>query len=76
MSCAPNLCKRKLLKKRKLEEKKMKKTHVGARADGAARGRSKQPHAILVLRTIFRVILVKKLPIFSKKDCNHTGNTF
>jgi hypothetical protein len=46
-----------------------KKTHVGARADGAARGRSKQPHAILVLRTIFRVILVdfekclKRLPL-------------
>jgi hypothetical protein len=40
-----------MVKRGKLEKKKMKKkTHVGARADAAARGRSQRLRAILVLR--------------------------
>jgi hypothetical protein len=51
MSCAPNLCIRKIVKRGKLEKKKMKKkAHVGARADAAVRGRSQRLRAILVLR--------------------------
>jgi hypothetical protein len=43
---------------RKLEEKKMKKNPRGGAGGRTARGRYKQPHAILVLHTIFRVVLV------------------
>jgi hypothetical protein len=42
-SCAPNLCIRKIVKRSKLEKKqKERKPPVGARVDGAARGRSKR----------------------------------
>jgi hypothetical protein len=43
-----------MVKRGKLEEKKMKKkAHVGARADAAARGRSQRLRNILVLRICY-----------------------